>query len=827
MKLHFSLIAASLLMLAARPTSAETLPGDQPLPVPTYGINLGNTLEPPNGEGTWGPAATKAVIDSFAAQGFNAIRIPCSWDSNADPATHQIDPVYMARVKQVVDWSLDAGLYVLVNCHWDGGWIDNHLTTEIDPSVNERVEAYWTQIATEFVDYDNRLLFAGSNEPDSPSPEALKTLMVYYQTFVNTVRATGGNNTNRWLVMANVKDPSWMQTMPEDPTPHRIMVEYHAYMPTLFTLAHDDPSWGRSIYYWGSAYHYDGDPTRNNTWYGEDMIDSEMQVLTDQYVSKGIPVLIGEFGAYQTKTLSGTAAEYNRASTLYWNKYLAESARAHGLHPFLWTIQSDIFDWSTGAVRDQEMIDVVTGGTAPPPPNGAPYAVSNLTATSTVSGQIALNWNAADGATSYNLYRGAGSGLPTLAEPFATGVTGTTYTDTGLNDGTSYYYQVVAVNGSGLSGFTVEAYATTPGTNQDPDPAQFNFEIDTQRWKSDGGQISGVATSTERSFAGKRSLAISFNDTSGGTSALDLEKSLIPSGATVTFHLWIPADSTITSVEAWLQDTNWNSIQTSFNNLTANAWNTLEWTIPTSTLAPFQGFGLRFTTSGAWTGTCYLDSISWDEQQAPSRPIGLLASPGSDEIILSWSDTPTATSYRIRRSTNAGSGYSTIATSDVATYTDEGLSNNSTFHYVVAAVNEFGESVDSNIASATVSDIQSIEDWRMENFGTSDNSGDAADSADPDKDGWTNQQEFIGGTDPNDGQSFLGIEELNTSGDDIVALFPTSLGRTYRLERSDTLLAGSWVAVQDNIAGTGATLQVADSGAANVDRRFYRLVITL
>src|SRR3954470_1791088 len=74
------------------------------LPAPTYGWNLGNTMEAPCGEGCWGPAATQQLINAVAAAGFNTIRIPVAWNSHANQTTYQIDPVWMARVKQVVDW---------------------------------------------------------------------------------------------------------------------------------------------------------------------------------------------------------------------------------------------------------------------------------------------------------------------------------------------------------------------------------------------------------------------------------------------------------------------------------------------------------------------------------------------------------------------------------------------------------------------------------------------------------------------------------------------------------------------------------------------------
>jgi hypothetical protein len=177
--------------------AAPSLPAAMPLPNPTYGWNLGNTME-----STWGvPYPSAAPFYTAANAGFNAVRIPCAWDFNSNQTNHQINLTYMAQVKQVVDWAIAAGMYVVINDHWDGGWLDSNLTTNVDPTVNAKMNAYWTQIATTFVAYDNHLLFAAANEPPSHSPAEVNTLMVYYQTFVNAVRGVGGNNTNRWLVL--------------------------------------------------------------------------------------------------------------------------------------------------------------------------------------------------------------------------------------------------------------------------------------------------------------------------------------------------------------------------------------------------------------------------------------------------------------------------------------------------------------------------------------------------------------------------------------------------------------------------------------------------
>ncbi|MEO7101043.1 MAG: autotransporter-associated beta strand repeat-containing protein, partial [Luteolibacter sp.] len=117
-----------------------------------------------------------------------------------------------------------------------------------------------------------------------------------------------------------------------------------------------------------------------------------------------------------------------------------------------------------------------------------------------------------------------------------------------------------------------------------------------------------------------------------------------------------------------------------------------------------------------------------------------------------------------------------------------------------------------------------VENWRSTYFGTTANSGNAADSADPDGDGMTNAQEFAAGTDPTNAASVLKVTNLAVSGNDFIVSFSTVSGKTYRVERSDTLEAGSWTTVQGNIAGTGGTVQVTDPGVATQSKRFYRIV---
>ena len=600
------------------------IPPSMPFPLPTYGWNLGNTLE-----ATWGvPNWTAAPFYTAANAGFNAVRIPCAWDFNSTTnisggvTNYVIKPAFMAQVKQAVDYAIAAGMYVVINDHWDDGWLENNLGTNVDPTINAKMNSYWTQIATNFAGYDNHLLFAAANEPNVGSPAVMTTLMYYYQTFVNAVRSAGGNNTNRWLVIQSVSDPTWMNALPTDTVFNRLMVEYHQYTPSLFTIIHDDPSWGNSIYFWGPAYHYSGDPTRNATWGEEYDIDSFHQQLADLYVSKGIPVMIGEFGAWTTSLTNATETTWNSNSVSYWNKYAAESARGHGLSPFYWSTPNNPFDWTTGAVVDAQRVSVLTGGVAPPPPDGAPYAASGLTATGG-NGQVILSWTAGSGATSYNLYRAAQSGSESSIAPVVTGITGTSYTNTSLSSGTTYYYQVVAVNSSGSSGFSPEAHATTSGVT---DSSQFNFETSSQGWTGGGGIVSGVATSATQHFAGNQSLAVNFNGASSGTASPSVGNVAVAVGTTITLHIWVPSGSKITALQPYILDYNYAWASSWYGSFTANAWNTLTLTVPTNAATPLQNLGIQFITSAGWTGTCYIDSVSFD---TPTPNFNLSANPTS------------------------------------------------------------------------------------------------------------------------------------------------------------------------------------------------------
>ena len=129
------------------------------------GWNLGNTLEAICGENAWGnPTTTQKLIDSVKAAGFDAVRLPCAWDCHTTNGV--INEAWLARVKEVVDYCINDSLYVIINIHWDGGWLENNVTISAQEAVNVKQRNYWTQIANYFKDYDEHLLFASANEPN-------------------------------------------------------------------------------------------------------------------------------------------------------------------------------------------------------------------------------------------------------------------------------------------------------------------------------------------------------------------------------------------------------------------------------------------------------------------------------------------------------------------------------------------------------------------------------------------------------------------------------------------------------------------------------------
>lgn len=285
------------------------------------GINLGNTLEacdnnvgiktnaPLSYETYWGqPKTTQAMIDGMKAAGFDTIRIPVAWMTNAThlyEGDYTIDAGYMDRVEEVVRYARKAGMYVIINDHWDGGWYGmfGSESAETRALAMEAYKGMWQQIAERFRDYSDYLIFESANEElggrfDENSPLYCSDSVVTYltdderyaltnkinQTFVDVVRATGGNNATRFLLIAGYST-NIDQTcddrfqMPKDTADSKLMVSVHYYDPWSYCGA----SSAVSATKWGKVSDYE-------------YMDQQLAKMT-KFTEAGYGVVIGEYGA--------------------------------------------------------------------------------------------------------------------------------------------------------------------------------------------------------------------------------------------------------------------------------------------------------------------------------------------------------------------------------------------------------------------------------------------------------------------------------------------------------------------------------------------------
>lgn len=285
------------------------------------GINLGNTLEacdnnvgiktnaPLSYETYWGqPKTTQAMIDGMKAAGFDTIRIPVAWMTNAThlyEGDYTIDADYMDRVEEVVRYARKAGMYVIINDHWDGGWYGmfGSESAETRALAMEAYKGMWQQIAERFRDYSDYLIFESANEElggrfDENSPLYCSDSVVTYltdderyaltneinQTFVDVVRATGGNNATRLLLIAGYST-NIDQTcddrfqMPKDTADSKLMVSVHYYDPWSYCGA----SSAASATKWGTVSDYE-------------YMDQQLAKMT-KFTEAGYGVVIGEYGA--------------------------------------------------------------------------------------------------------------------------------------------------------------------------------------------------------------------------------------------------------------------------------------------------------------------------------------------------------------------------------------------------------------------------------------------------------------------------------------------------------------------------------------------------
>ena len=363
------------------------------------GWNLGNTLDSNSGdtlnmwiehwtartpsdyEKAWGQPVTKAsLMKMFKDAGFNAIRVPVTWyphmeakfrftsndNSNWYPSRDDIgtkvNAAWMRRVKQVVDYVIDAGMYCILNVHHDTGasntaWL---VASEADyKKQHERYEALWKQIAETFRDYDEHLLFESYNEmldtEDSwcfasfaaqgsynatIARSAYNGINSYAQTFVNTVRATGGNNAQRNLVVntygacdgngnwnSHLQDPLKEMKLPDDEVMNHLIFEVHSY------------------------------PDIKNLSSAKSTLNTTISNLKKNLASKGAPIIFGEWG-----TSTDKAYEQYRSNMLSFYRYFIEQTKKAGIGTFHWMGLSDGDHRSVPEFNQADLVEAIIKG---------------------------------------------------------------------------------------------------------------------------------------------------------------------------------------------------------------------------------------------------------------------------------------------------------------------------------------------------------------------------------------------------------------------------------------------------------------------------------
>ncbi len=293
------------------------------------GWNLGNTMDATGGTGinselSWGnPMTKKEMVDILKAAGFNVLRIPTTWEKHLGPAPdYKIDERWLNRVRDIVDYGIGNDMFVILNMHHEEWHFPSY---ENEEAAIKILTAVWRQIADCFEAYDEHLIFEGLNEPrqkgtayewNGGNKEGWDVVNQFNAAFVETIRNAGGNNPLRHLMIppyaaaANTKTWSGF-TVPED---DKIIVSMHAYTPYNFTLnIKGTPEWST------------GKVSDTNE------IDSLMNNLDKYFISKGIPVIIGEFGAMNKDNIEARTA---------WAEYYVKKAGEIGI-PCIW--------WDNGA----------------------------------------------------------------------------------------------------------------------------------------------------------------------------------------------------------------------------------------------------------------------------------------------------------------------------------------------------------------------------------------------------------------------------------------------------------------------------------------------
>ena len=388
------------------PLSKDFLSAKETIAHMGAGWNLGNTFDAHSGDTTnmwiegWGPSgisdyekawgqvpAKKELFQMMREAGFRSIRIPITWyphmgtrfnieivngqplwKPSVNPIGYTVDAQWMARIKEVVDYVLAADMYCIINVHHDTGTANTHWVVASEESYAENCERFkglWKQIAETFKDYDGRLLFESFNEMTDAADSwcfasyatpahydaavaasAYNAVNAYAQDFVDVVRATGGNNTSRNLVVntyaaacgdgnwnAHLKDPLKEMKLPSDTAKDHLMFQVHYY------------------------------PTFSNIQEGKKSVDELIAGLEANLTCKGAPVIIGEWGSGGDAANKKVCYEFARNTYLQYATYFVQQAKAHGMATFYWMGISDGQDRDVPKFTQPDLKDAIIAGT--------------------------------------------------------------------------------------------------------------------------------------------------------------------------------------------------------------------------------------------------------------------------------------------------------------------------------------------------------------------------------------------------------------------------------------------------------------------------------
>lgn len=306
--------------------SQNTMTGEELMNEMKIGWNLGNTFDAPEGETAWGnPLTTREMVEKIHELGFNTIRIPISWHKHVSAAPeYTIDENWLKRVETVVNHALDCGMYVIINSHHDNDVYSP--TPDNEEAAKTFLTAIWTQVATRFKDADYRLIFQTMNEPrvvgssyewsvSVQNPDCMASVEVVNQlnqTAVDAIRATGGRNADRWVIVSPYAGSPGAATLsqfrlPEDPA-GKLIVSVHAYTPYNLCL---NVNSAESEF---QASHLTE-------------IKSFMRSVNTKFVQKGIPVIIDEMGIINKD---------NPEARYEWAKAYVSAAREYGMICVWW-----------------------------------------------------------------------------------------------------------------------------------------------------------------------------------------------------------------------------------------------------------------------------------------------------------------------------------------------------------------------------------------------------------------------------------------------------------------------------------------------------------